>query len=342
MMRFGRLALITLPNLPMRVPGLIHAIAAVAFMAAGCGDSTGPLSDLSGVGTGLALVDSVFASPIARSLGFVGLLAAPLPPPVSGAPLIADSLLGKTIAWSCVTQRSAVSDDSGAPATGVRLLLYQLAPDGSIACPATVIGQLDLFDASASGTAAVHGTVRSSSGQALVDYTIRHVVGDPPLVASADGFVSDGQRRLDFEVSRQPASGINTIVSTVQLDDSAADLHEVLHYSAVMGVDTYSDELDLTASHAASSVELAGTTGWANTFRSWHETITVNQVPLANVSGSSVPEGDQPTITPVSGPLAFTSDQLAILRDLVNAPGTVRGDLARVLGAGAFLVRIAF
>jgi crotonobetainyl-CoA:carnitine CoA-transferase CaiB-like acyl-CoA transferase len=35
-------------------------------------------------------------------------------------------------------------------------------------------------------------------------------------------------------------------------------------------------------------------------------------------------------------------DGQAILRDLVNAPGTVRGDLARVLGAGAFLVRIAF
>jgi hypothetical protein len=327
----------------MRVPGVIHAItgAAVVFTAAGCGDSTGPLADLSGVGTSLALVDSVLASPIALSLGFFA-LASPLPPPASGAPLIADSLLGKTIAWSCTTQRYAVSDDSGAPATGVRLVLYQLAPAGSIACPATVIGQLDLFDASASGTAAVHGTVHSSSGQALVDYTIQHVIGDPPFVASASGFLSDGQQRLDFEVSGGPASGVNTVVSTVQLDDSAADLHEVLHRSGMMGVDTYSDELDLTASHAGSIVELTGTTGWFNTFRSWDETITVNQVPFAKVGGSLVPEGDQPTIASLGGPLAFTGEQLAILRDLVNAPGTVGGGLARVLGAGRRLVGIAF
>ncbi|HEX4573773.1 MAG TPA: hypothetical protein VH158_01480 [Gemmatimonadales bacterium] len=329
----------------MRVPGVIRVISAgaVALTAAGCDSSTGPLTDLSDLGAELTLVDTIFTSPIVRSLGYFPLVV-PLPPPAAGAPLVPDSLLGKTMAGSCTTQRYAVTNDSGAPATGVRFLLYELAPAGSIPCPATAIGQLDLFDASTTGTTAVHGTVRESGGggQPVVDYTITHAVGDPPAVTSASGFVSDGQQRLVFEVSGSPGSGVNTTVSTVQLDDSAADYHEVLHYSAMMGVDTYSDGLDLTASHAGSIAELKGSTGRFNTGRSWDETVTVDDVPLAKVGGILIPDGGQPTITPADGRLFFTSEELAILRDFVNAPATVRGGLYRVLGAGAHLVRIGF
>src|SRR6266581_2406699 len=313
---------------------------ALMLTAAGCGESTGPLTDLSGLRSSLAPVQTVFASPLARSLGFFRLVP-PLPTPAAGGPLIPDSLLGKTLAWSCASQRYAVTGDAGAPATGVRVVLYQRAPDGSIACPATTVGQLDLFDASTTGATAVRGVALGRGGGApLVEYTISHAVADAQGVASATGFVSDGQQRLDFHVTGAPGSDFHSPSATMQLDDAAADLHAVLHHSAQMGVDTYSDDLDLTVQHAAGSADLKGSVGWFNTFRSWDEIVSVNDVPFAKVGGSVVPEGEGPTITPIGGQLFFTGEQRQVLGDFVGTPGSIGAGLGGVLGAGAHLVRI--
>jgi len=182
----------------------------LALTAAGCGESTGPLADLSELSTSVAVVNTVFASPLAHSLG-VFRFGGPLAAPAAGGPLIPDSLLGKTLAFTCASQRYAESGDSGAPATGVRVVLYRRAPDGSIACPATAIGQLDLFDASAPGTTAVRGVVTGPGGGGpLVDYTISHNVADAQGVATATGFVTDGQQRLDFQVTGGLAPGYTT------------------------------------------------------------------------------------------------------------------------------------
>ena len=313
----------------------------LALTAAGCGESTGPLADLSGLRTSLAVVNTVFASPLVHSLG-VFRFGGPLAAPAAGAPLIPDSLLGKTLAFTCASQRYAESGDSGAPATGVRVVLYQRAPDGSIACPATAIGQLDLFDASAPGTTAVRGVATAPGGAApLVDYTISHSAADPENVASATGFVSDGQQRLDFQVAGEPGSGLHNTIATVQLDDSAADLHAVLHHAAEMGVDTYGDDLDLSVQHAAGSAELKGSVGWANTLRSWDEIVLVNDAPFAKVGGSFVPENEGPSISPIGGRPFFTDEERRVLLDFVGAPNSIRAGLAGVLGAGARLVRIA-
>jgi len=312
----------------------------LVLAAAGCGDATGPLAGLSQIGSSLALVDTVFASPLVQSLGFFELVP-PLPTPAAGTPLVPDSLVGKTLAWSCASQRYAATGDSGAPATGVRVVLYQRAADGSIACPATDVGQLDLFDNSTPGTTAVRGVATGPTGGApLVAYTISHNATDAPGVASATGFVSGGQQRLDFQASGAPGSGFNTRVATLQLDDSAADVDMVLHHAAVMGVDTYSDDLDLSVRHAALSAELKGSVGWFNTFRSWDEIVSVNGVPLAKVGGSVVPDTEGPTITPLGGPLFLTNDERQILLDFVGAPRTIQQGLAGVLGAGAHVVRI--
>jgi len=314
---------------------------ALVLTAAGCGESTGPLADLSELGTSVAVVNTVFASPLVLSLD-VFRFGATLAAPAAGAPLIPDSLLGKTLAFTCASQRYAESGDSGAPATGVRVVLYRRAPDGSIACPATAIGQLDLFDAGAPGTAVVRGVVTGPGGSGpLVDYTISHNVADAQGVATATGFVTDGQQRLDFQVTGEPGSGLNNTIATVQLDDAAADVHAVLHRAAQMGVDTYSDDLDLSVQHAAGSAELKGSVGWANTLRSWDEIVSVNDAPFAKVGGSFVPENEGPSISPIGGRFFFTGEERRVLLDFVGAPDSIRAGLAGVLGAGAHLVRIA-
>src|SRR5256885_6175965 len=237
--------------------------------AASCGDATGPLAALSELRSSLALVDPVFASPLVRSLGFFQLVPR-LPPPTAGAPLLPDSLLGKTLAWSCTSQRYAVTGDSGAPATGIRFVLSTRAPDGPIACPAVALGHVDLFDASAPGTTALRGAATGPSGDApLVVYTISHNATDAQGVASATGFVSGGQQRPGFQASGAPGSGFNTRVATLQLDDSAAGLHALLHHSAVMGGGTTSDDPDLSVRHAAPSAEPKGPGGGVHTPRAW-------------------------------------------------------------------------
>ena len=313
----------------------------LVLTAAACGESTGPLADLSELRTSLAPVQTVFASPLVRSLGFFQLVPA-LPAPAAGVPLVPDSLLGKTLTWSCTSQRYAVSGASGAPNMGVRVVLYDRAPDGSIACPATANGQLDLFDASAPGTTAVRGVVTGPGGGGpLVDYTISHNVADAQGVATATGFATDGQQRLDFQVTGEPGSGLHNPIATVQLDDAAADLHAVLHHAAEMGVDTYYEDVDLSVHDAALSAELKGSVGWFNTFRSWDEIVSVKDVPFAKVGGSMVPEDQGPRITPIGGGLFFTSEELRVLLDFVAAPESIRAGLAGALGAGARLVRIA-
>src|SRR6266581_2310023 len=85
---------------------------ALVLTAAGCGESTGPLADLNELRTSLAVVDTVFASPLVYSLGSFR-LGGPLAAPGAGAPLIPDSLLGKTLAFTCASQRYAESARRG-------------------------------------------------------------------------------------------------------------------------------------------------------------------------------------------------------------------------------------
>src|SRR5207244_13165842 len=98
----------------------------LVLTAAACGESTGPLADLSELRTSLAPVQTVFASPLVRSLGFFQLVP-PLPTPAAGAPLIPDSLLGKTLTFTCSLQRYVERGDPGEPSTWVRVVVFTSA-----------------------------------------------------------------------------------------------------------------------------------------------------------------------------------------------------------------------
>lgn len=245
--------------------------------------------------------------------------------------------------FACATQRYAVSNDSGAPTAGVRIILYRRAAAGSIECPATIIGLLDVFDMSTADTTAIRGVASDrGSGEPLVAYTISRSVADTPGVASAIGFVSDGHQRFGFQVSGSPGATSHNTIATLQLDDTATGRRAVLHHEAAMGVDTYSDAVDLSIAQGAGRAQLTGSVAWFNTFRSWDETVSVDDVPFAKVGGSLVADDQGPAITPLGDQLFFTSDQRGVLLDFVNAPAMISGGLGAVLSAGGRLVRIAY
>ncbi len=313
----------------------------VLLLAAACVLGTGPgeLTDAVGLHGSLAVVDTIFGSPVARSVGIFS-YGTPIPPPVGTAPVIPDSLLGTTFAWTCAGgyRRTMLL---GAPARGVRFVLYQLAPDGSLPCPATVIGQLDLVDASSPDAVAVRATASAVGGSpTYVDYTLRRVVTDPLYAVSARGTVSDGRRSLDFSLASRPSPDQHGGVEMMTVDAAALDVHQALYQAAQMGVDTYSDDIQFTLRHGTTTLGLQGTFHWFNTLRSWDEIVTVNSLPFAKVGGSGVPEGGGPTFTRLlPGPGVFSDDERQLLLALVVAPRGVSGDVDRVLGPAVPLVR---
>ena len=280
----------------------------------------------------LTVVRTVFAAPVVRSAGFFfGVPASPPP----GGPLIPDSLLGKTLTWNCATQSYEVSAETGAPANGVRLRLYQLAANGPIACPTIAIGYLDLLDVSAGGTRAARVTATGPAGGVgyrFVDYTITRELADSTRSWSASGFVSDGHERVVFELTSAFNSETFNSVSTTQLDDPARDFHATLEESAQMGVDTYYDTVDLILRKADLTLELKGSNGWANTFQSWDEVVTVNRGVFARVQGQL--SRSDPTITPPR----LTNEERQLVLDVVHTPGVLRSDLGRVLAVAQRLV----
>jgi len=313
----------------------LAGITAAAITVA-CAELTGPPSPLP-LNSKIAIVDTVFASSILRAVeGF----ANPLPTPAAGAPRIPDSLLGKTLVLSCDSLWYRVSIDTSGPANGVRFVLYLVTAPGSMACAATPIGRLDLFDASTSGTTALRavGSDLAANPQTYVDYTVSHAATDSPGITSASGWFTDGQQRLSFIETGGRAPGSYTAAMTAQLDDSAADVHESLRLSAQLGVDTYGAQVSFTVLNGTTNVALDGGYSWSNGLRYWNEVVKVNQTDYAKIGGDFVAYDSQPTLTPLARRTPFTDAERSFLLDLVGAPSRVSSDLGRLLSAGNHLV----
>ncbi len=138
----------------------------------------------------------------------------------TAAPIFPSNLLGKTFTWSEGLGRYALSELAGAPANGVRFILYSINPlTGVPTTPLVEIGFLDLTDDS-DAFATRLGVRAVSDGVALVDYSIEAsfaAVGeDVSVTLVALGYVSDGSVQLDFDLSQ--TATISTASETISLD----------------------------------------------------------------------------------------------------------------------------
>ncbi|HXI63256.1 MAG TPA: hypothetical protein VNH14_01970, partial [Gemmatimonadales bacterium] len=132
--------------------------------------------------------------------GLGGLAMLPLPRPMvgrpSGAAIFPDSVLGKTFVWDTAAHRYAASSETGAPANGVRFVLYVLDPLSFMpAIPLTVDGEVDFTDQSTTSASVLGVTVLGPPGAAPVTYaayTISVPSGPSPSTMSLAGFLSDG------------------------------------------------------------------------------------------------------------------------------------------------------
>ncbi|HKA57922.1 MAG TPA: hypothetical protein VKD28_04850 [Gemmatimonadales bacterium] len=156
---------------------------------------------------------------------------------VSGvAALFPPELVGKTFEWNFTLSQYDTTARAGAPATGVRFILYAIDPlTGYPAGPApgTEVGYIDLIDETGSGNPKVHVIVAGVGGTPVyVDYTVR--VGSQSATSvtiNTTGYITNGadspdSLRFDGAITAALAgnNGIS-VTEDVSFDVNSHDVH---------------------------------------------------------------------------------------------------------------------
>ncbi|MEN8145610.1 MAG: hypothetical protein ABFS14_11735 [Gemmatimonadota bacterium] len=238
-------------------------------------------------------------------------------------PIFPANLLGKTFEWSDEFLKYVLNEAlTGAPANGVRFLLYPIDPlTRQPVSPASGsdIGHLDLTDESSPSSTRL-GLVAQTGGVTRVDYFIDVVVtateNDFAVVLAGAGFVSDGTDVVDFDMSQTVA--FNLLAESVDLD---------LLYSVAVPAEDVSVALDmniavtgpeqletatvvLSVSDGGDDVVLNATSGLDD---SLNGTISYNGTVVVNVSGT----GENPVFVMADGS-ELTGADIEALQDLVG------------------------
>lgn len=244
---------------------LVGALA-LAPMVVGCGDGspTGPGSEFDPQSTA-QVIDAISGSVedntalvhlqlAGEALGAAVSGGAAIAPPLEGysllgqpqlhrtlaasaasAPIFPSNFLGKTFVWDPVGGRYTLDEElPGAPATGIRFLLYTLDPaTRRPAEPLEVIGYLDLTDESGPSSTRLAVQAVDTSGAAdltLLDYFIdgSATVTEEEISVHflSEGFVSNGADELLFSMDQSVgiSAGLESFTISADHEISAPSL----------------------------------------------------------------------------------------------------------------------
>jgi hypothetical protein len=113
----------------------------------------------------------------------------------SAQPLLPADVLGKTFEWDETENGYVASEATGAPANGVRFVIYDRT-----SVPFVANGFLDVTDDSDAAADRV-GVHMEKDGVVRLDYDITATQTTSSLSVSVAGYVSDGTQRVDFDVT---------------------------------------------------------------------------------------------------------------------------------------------
>ena len=250
--------------------------------------------------------------------GFSGLSAA-----------ISSQFLGKTFVYSGGTY--VVSAETGAPANGVRFILYALDPVTLLpAEPLNPTGYVDLMDLSSGSTAAARVVVVSGTTTYL-DYRVSATSTISSGQVTVSGFITDGTTRATFSL-RSTLTYASGLTLSYSLDVPARGLSIDLTMSA--------SGLTPVASNIAVILDMRGQNGWVRLTGEFNSTggalnVAINGTPFATITSTT---GAAPVITGTAGqPLAqeeldalqrvfeFAGGSFAAFDELVAPAGTLLG-----------------
>jgi hypothetical protein len=140
--------------------------------------------------------------------------------------------LGKTLEYNPATAVYEVTARIGAPANGVRFILYTINPVTRVPVePLTEAGYADVLDESTATANSVRLQL-VSGGVTYLDYGITGSTTATSGSAVIDGFATDGTTRVNFVLDNSYAGVINGAASSATLDYrlDAPSLDVSLHY----------------------------------------------------------------------------------------------------------------
>lgn len=233
-------------------------LVAAALSAAGCADPYGPslTNDPGRIVARLRGLDSVLNGRILQTNAALGVR---FTPPREPGRLFADSVLGQTFEWNATTGAFAAGSRAGAPAGGVRLLLYA-QQFGEPTQPLQEIGAADLTQNGGSNPT-LRALLRGAPGEPLAaDLIHSGQFGTDAFWMTATGYLQSADKRLDVRARYDADLTVSVQDFDLSLRDGALHVHSRVT-TRILGTTVRQDVT--YALHA--SGESITMTGWVTT-----------------------------------------------------------------------------
>lgn len=175
------------------------------------------------------------------------------------APLIPESWMGRVYVWDAEENQYVLDAAQTGPENGVRFELYAVNPVTEQILPDEPIGHVDVLDEGTNNSTRIRLIVQSEE-VVYLNYAITAtgVINAP--VFEIDGFVTDGENRVDFELSH--ALAVTFAGSTVNIDyalsATPADFSVVLQLQVVTEDDVSTAEVLIVLSNGSDEIRLEG------------------------------------------------------------------------------------
>jgi len=251
----------------------------------------------------------------------------------SAAPIFPANLLGKTFTWSEDLGRYAVSEETGAPANGVRFVVYAMNPLTNMpAQPLNAVGYLDMTDESSAESTRI-GIEAVSDGVTLIDYYIDAsftlTAEEYSVVLDAVGFLSDGVTQVDFDLNQTASMDVQTqsLAMDVLYNVSvpSQDISVVMGLTGEFGMEGPTNAT--TSFTVSDGVNFAVFSLTITDGENIEGSLRYNGQPVLNISGTF----DEAVFTRADGG-ELTEEDLQALQDILDLAGDVFEFAAEILG----------
>lgn len=158
---------------------------------------------------------------------------------LSAGPIIPDPITGTTFEWDVDADAYVATTRTGAPANGVRFILYAV---NSITHqpiePVVEVGLVDLMDESTTGSLRLHIRVQGVDGTpTYLDYTAAIVAGSTSFTATVNGSLSNGLaaaalKTLTYNVAFQVSQNAVTENASYDLNNPSVSVDVSLRLTA--------------------------------------------------------------------------------------------------------------
>jgi hypothetical protein len=245
--------------------------------------------------------------------------------PNSPMVLFPANVLGKTFVWDVTLDKYVQSTQTGAPANGVRFLLYTVdQATGMPIEPLQALGNVDLTDES-TPAADILGVLVKFGSTTVADYTISAVVTTTSLSLTASGSLFGQTNRVDFTLENTVTQTSAIIDYHVQASNGyAVDIK-------ITGTET-SFTVDFTISGGGNSLQMVGSVTISGSSGTISIQIKYNGTVVATISG----DVNNPTVTGAGG-RQITQQEIAHLLAIFEQAAEVINTLGEVFGPGYLL-----